>query len=60
MSKLCNDKDHGCRLKKKGNAIYGTFLGINDEGLVIFLDEETYKVYKYKQDEVEKTYERGI
>ena len=46
----------GCRLKLKGQAIFGSCLGIeekDDHILVYFLDEETNKPSKIRSDRVE-------
>ena len=46
------------RVKIKGFAIYGQYLGNDGSGKVYVADEETHNIDKYDADKVEKTYEK--
>lgn len=49
----------GDRVQIKGFAIFGTCLGVwKEDGMMLFSDEETGELRKYKAEKVCKAYEK--
>ena len=46
------------RVKLKGSAIFGQYLGNDGDGKIYFADEETHDVKKYDASRIEKAYEK--
>tara|TARA_Y100000401_G_scaffold106142_1_gene99394 strand:- start:40 stop:204 length:165 start_codon:yes stop_codon:yes gene_type:complete len=46
------------RVKVKGQAIFGFCLAFTKDGSVLFGDEETRQIKKYKPNKLEKSYDK--
>ena len=46
------------RVKVKGTTIFGSCLAFTKDGYVLFGDEETNEIRKYKPTELEKSYDK--
>ena len=46
------------RVRVKGQAIFGQYLGCDDNNMAYFQDEETHKIDKYEKSKIEKAYEK--
>ena len=60
VSKLIDliDYKYTDRVKVKGQAIFGSCLAFTKDGYVLFGDEETNEIRKYKPTELEKSYDK--
>ena len=46
------------RVKIRGQAIFGQYLGHDGSGMVYVQDEETHKIDKYPESKIEHTYQK--
>ena len=52
------DYEYTDRVKAKGQAIFVSCLAFTKDGYVLFGDEETNEIRKYKPTELEKSYDK--
>ena len=50
--------DNKMRLRIKNSTYYGEYLGTDNKGKVIFLDEETKEIIKLDKKKVEKAFDK--
>ena len=51
-------KEKQMRLRIKNTTYFGQYLGTDNKGKVIFLDEETNEIIKLDKKKVEKTFDK--